>query len=562
MAQMIPKQISESTKSRGEREFFASLASMKDTNDWIILHSVQIANHTAKTQGEADFIVLIPDGGIFVVEVKGGTITFENGKWHTMNRGGVRKEIEPVEQATGEMNSLQTFINEHSGGSDALKQCLWGWCVAFPDCFFHENQAVPDLSDELVIDLLDMADLRGYFLRLAEYWKRDCEASGLKKRAPTAEECRKIRDLLRPNINYSVSLTGQVKTVEQQLVELTENQNDVFEGLCENDRCLIRGEAGTGKTVLAMNFYGKMTETGAKCAYFCYNEQLAKYIRGSIGTEEECCFHSYLESVVKRVYPEIEEEKERDKTEYYRKILPEKFISLPRESYEQFDCLIVDEAQDLLTEEYIEVFDRLLYGGLEKGRWMFFIDAERQNIYTHMSYKDIYGLLAYYCTYYTKYTLKDNCRNSGAIVEKINQWFGLQVRCRNRRERGADVVVKAYRQAEEEQQELESILDELTERFPLTDIVILSPKRLENSAASGITKYKISNTGEKGAVRFSTVQAFKGLESPIVVLCGISDLSQESERNWQYLYVGMTRAKSLLYVVMQKRALTQLKNRE
>ena len=144
MAQMIPKQVSEGTKSRGEREFFASLASMKDTNDWIILHSVQIANHTAKTQGEADFIVLIPDGGIFVVEVKGGTITFENGKWHTMNRGGVRKEIEPVEQATGEMNSLQTFINEHSGGGDALKQCLWGWCVSrFPTVFSTKTRRFP-----------------------------------------------------------------------------------------------------------------------------------------------------------------------------------------------------------------------------------------------------------------------------------------------------------------------------------------------------------------------------------------------------------------------------------
>lgn len=51
----------------------------------------------------------------------------------------------------------------------------------------------------------------------------------------------------------------------------------------------------------------------------------------------------------------------------------------------------------------------------------------------------------------------------------------------------------------------------------------------------------------KSTVLIDTIQRFKGLESPIVILWGLDtiDLSQRKE----LLYVGMSRAKSLLVIV-------------
>lgn len=51
----------------------------------------------------------------------------------------------------------------------------------------------------------------------------------------------------------------------------------------------------------------------------------------------------------------------------------------------------------------------------------------------------------------------------------------------------------------------------------------------------------------KSTVLIDTIQRFKGLESPIVILWGLDtiDLSQRQE----LLYVGMSRAKSLLFIV-------------
>jgi superfamily I DNA/RNA helicase len=48
-------------------------------------------------------------------------------------------------------------------------------------------------------------------------------------------------------------------------------------------------------------------------------------------------------------------------------------------------------------------------------------------------------------------------------------------------------------------------------------------------------------------VLIDTIQRFKGLESPIVILWGLDTI--DLSRNQELLYVGMSRAKSLLVIV-------------
>ena len=102
MAQMIPKQISSDTKSAAERSFFNFIRDAEGTEDWIVLHSVNIGRHISQTQGEADFIVFAPQTGIFVVEIKGGGISFCDGRWNSRDRNGNLYEIKnPVAEASG-----------------------------------------------------------------------------------------------------------------------------------------------------------------------------------------------------------------------------------------------------------------------------------------------------------------------------------------------------------------------------------------------------------------------------------------------------------------------------
>ena len=504
MAQMIPKQISSDTKSAAERSFFNFIRDAEGTEDWIVLHSVNIGRHISQTQGEADFIVFAPQTGIFVVEIKGGGISFCDGCWNSRDRNGILHEDikNPVAEASGAMESLRKFvIDELSYKNKSAKNCLWGFCVVFPDGYFHNTYTIPDLADEQVADKTDMAHLDVFFRRLSEYWKKRCRVAGVSPCLPNVAACKDIIKILRPEIDFSVSLVGQVETVERQLIALTENQNDVFEGLAENDRCLIRGAAGTGKTILATNFFKKVSGAGANCAYFCYNKQLAAYVWEAIRPTVECCFHSYMESVAGAAFPDLWRDREADAGRYYSDILPERFIEAYVDSgAEPFDYLIVDEAQDLMNEKYLEVFDLILSGGLKNGKWTFFIDAENQNIYTGKSYEEIYRLLSRYGVYYTKYLLKDNCRNSTAIIEQVDKWFKTRTRTRKQSERGKEVKIKQYRHADQEQASVEEMLSVLTKKFPLSDIVILSPKRFDHSVVFGIDNYKISDSREKSAL--------------------------------------------------------------
>jgi len=89
------------------------------------------------------------------------------------------------------------------------------------------------------------------------------------------------------------------------------------------------------------------------------------------------------------------------------------------------------------------------------------------------------------------------------------------------------------------------------EGVPAQDVVVLS-----SHSPRGSTVYrdmhgrfewtdKLGELGDK--VFFSSIRAFKGLESPVVVLCEPEDLDDMSRE--QQLYVGISRAKNHCVVV-------------
>ncbi len=71
MPRLIPPTIAEDTPSEGERVVFDALALAKGADDWVVLHSLDLANHRRRLEGEIDFLIIIPGKGVLVLEVKG-----------------------------------------------------------------------------------------------------------------------------------------------------------------------------------------------------------------------------------------------------------------------------------------------------------------------------------------------------------------------------------------------------------------------------------------------------------------------------------------------------------
>src|SRR5258708_32393770 len=70
MAKMIPPNCHAGTSSKGEIEIFLRLRDDPSTEEWTILHSLDIAHHQKQVSGEIDFVVIVPAKGVLGVEVK------------------------------------------------------------------------------------------------------------------------------------------------------------------------------------------------------------------------------------------------------------------------------------------------------------------------------------------------------------------------------------------------------------------------------------------------------------------------------------------------------------
>ena len=74
--------------SRAEKKVFDAIKEcFIDDNFFVAYHSIFLTAHEKKRVGEADFVILCKFG-VFVLEVKGGGISCEEGKWFTKNTQG------------------------------------------------------------------------------------------------------------------------------------------------------------------------------------------------------------------------------------------------------------------------------------------------------------------------------------------------------------------------------------------------------------------------------------------------------------------------------------------
>ncbi|WP_122879286.1 nuclease-related domain-containing protein [Burkholderia pseudomallei] len=94
-----------------EKRVAAALQRLSD--DWTVLHHVSWQSKRGGRQGdgEADFVLVHPRKGILVLEVKGGGIEIETGRWFTTDRNGRRFAIKnPFEQAVASKHALVGWL--------------------------------------------------------------------------------------------------------------------------------------------------------------------------------------------------------------------------------------------------------------------------------------------------------------------------------------------------------------------------------------------------------------------------------------------------------------------
>jgi superfamily I DNA/RNA helicase len=129
---------------------------------------------------------------------------------------------------------------------------------------------------------------------------------------------------------------------------------------------------------------------------------------------------------------------------------------------------------------------------------------------------------------------------------------------------GFDPRIIRYDEGQNQSELLAGAIAELrVSGFDLSEIVVLSPLA-NNSVAARTTDSKLrqilrpadGSAPRKGAVTYSTIQAYKGLDSPAVI---ITDLSDSGMTNFDSLmYTGLTRATDRLIALIETKTLQKL----
>ncbi len=283
MAIMIPSDISPDVRSNAERHVFSWFKEAPDTGDWIVLHSLGITNHNKLIYGEVDFFVLVPNWGIFALEVKGGRVQREKGIWSFTDKyDHTDCRIKgPFDQAWDGIYSIRRSIRERlDDGHKQLESLFFGIGIMFPDV---EYESVRTDEEQLqVFDCNDGKNVKAFVLRMAKgavkVW--EVQNGSLKKEnRSTTEDVKYLANLLRGDFDRRVSLKVLYNYAEEELVTLTENQYRCIDQLEDNPRCLIKVAAGTGKTLIAVEQVKKFAAAGQKVALFCYNNKLGQWLQ-------------------------------------------------------------------------------------------------------------------------------------------------------------------------------------------------------------------------------------------------------------------------------------------
>lgn len=565
MAIMIPNALSPDIKSAAEKHIFDWFQNAPGTENWIILHSLGISTPQRVIHGETDFLVLAPECGMFALEVKGGRVQRKLGKWRFINKyGEVSEKVRgPFDQAWEGIYSIKASLeNKLDAEHKHLKYMIFGIGVMFPDIDF--DSVGVDEEEWQVFDINDGKDVKSFIDRISDgavKTRKRLEIPVSAQNYPTKEDVLYLADLLRGDFDKDVPLRIKQKYAEEGFTELTNEQSLCIEQLWDNSRALIRGTAGTGKTLLAVAATKVAISRGERVAVFCYNRQLGEWLKDSfsefpllerpafVGT-----FHTFMKHMLSaRGIESTEPSEPREKVNYYESTLPKMVLEYCAESRVQYDRIIVDEAQDLIQNGYLDVMDQCLRGGLTSGKWTMFGDFSMQAIYNRSLDEQAYLELLQQRAFFAIFRLTQNCRNTKKICTEIENILGVkEIAAFQDRIDTPYVNHLIYANQNDQLTKLIKVINELLSlNISRKDIVILSPRRRKDSVVNlldgiKVQDYSIQNFAD---IRFSTIQGFKGLESLYVILTDVENYKDE-----RLMYVGLSRARFSLTVLETQKA--------
>ena len=558
MARMLPDVDPSQLPHASEEPVYVALHDQLG-DDYVVLHSypwLRPWRSNALAEGEADFVVLHPSRGLLVLEVKGGdTIRYDGHRWFRDTKTGPQEFKDPFRQAQRNMHALMEIARERSGERIRKQDLVHGYAVVFPH-LDYEGLPPPHADKAIVISRRNLPFMAQAIETAFAAWTDEPQS------LPRGRYTMLMNDCLMPKFKVFRPVGPDIELVANQLLELTETQAQVFTGLYVQDRVLVEGVAGSGKTFLAVHRALAFAREGMKTLFVCFNKELAAWIRRQVQEDPSTAdfrdlltvkhFHGLAAELATEAGIDFRPATGGTWTETFWNdevpdIMEQAIVDLSMDGRDiHFHAIVVDEAQDFslgwwytLTQSLLSEADGPLYA---------FIDPN-QSLRGEVQWPDI--------EFAARFKLTINCRNTRRIALASASVLDLECHMFARAPAGSALRVlraSSFRQQKGlVMQELRSLLQR--EDVVPTQIAVIGPAAKENSSLSDLTDIDgipLVTSAEEwrdgGGVLVTTARSFKGLEADVVVLYDLGGFSRLFRR--EDLYVACTRAKALLIAVV------------
>jgi len=340
----------------------------------------------------------------------------------------------------------------------------------------------------------------------------------------TPKDCEEILAVLLPKVGEALPAATRAQLREEELDRWTDDLTPLLDAVWGNDRLLFRGGPGTGKTSLLIQAARRaFREDGSPPLVLCFNRLLAASLQETLG---ESAHVSTLNALVGQL------DFAAGAKRLAARCATGEFIPT--------QTLIIDEAQDIMRPDACEVLDLCVAGGLQVGRVLVALDADHQHLRRDPTILPMEAVL----NGYTFVDLWNNRRNLPRTSAAAELYSGFRPWRRTLRPDDGVQPRTRYGTRPEMIQALGKVLTELqAEGFAPRDIVVLSGCRPQESLAScadarelRLVPFEVPASAEH--VGYTSIQAFKGLEAPAVIL---TDLPHGLEPH-RLMLVGMTRS--------------------
>ena len=574
MAQMHPRNgPALATPSAAENRMYEILHT-RLSNEYHVFHNVERYGKSKNgrlLKGEIDFLILHPDYGMIMLEVKGGRLEYDKDtrKWTTIDRTDHAHQLpqSPFQQVSNTLRDLKSFLQKAPETKDFRYEII-------PSIMFFsvtwEPKSLVEFPDELILDNRALDAPQAAIEKLFAYGNVHPVPGKIAPEAIDALMSRFDPTFIAPNLADEI-------VIDNRIIDfLTEAQCDRLNAMRRVCHLAIPGAAGTGKTILAFEAARMYARAQRRTMLICVNEFQAQWLQERADTE--CDINEHFDIYdIKTLCNAFAQQagittKEIDAAQIVSTNGQTRMAqglqkcidrlrsrqSATSENW-QYQAIVIDEGQDI-EKPLLLTIGKLLRDP-QKGAFYLFYDPEQRLDFTEewrLPFNDIQ----------TMTSLHDNLRNTKFIYEAMIEFHPVMgfFAFNGPEGRPIEYLPIAIEGHANDDEAIKATLFTIIERLVKTDgilpkdIMVVTCRTNEQSRwkqwqtlgdlrLRALTQLRQMKPEERDQfVRISTIRASKGLESDIVILVEHDGVDNDPRRE-KLLYVAISRAKHHLIVL-------------